>query len=979
MTQENSSGIVTDARRGGPSASTVPTWQVLHEEFAHLHRSPLQPLDHAEALAVLEELAPSLAGFDAGHQAEKRERGTEEARYRKNVHALPGAGQTALCLSGGGIRSAAFCLGVLQGLARRGLLGRFNYLSTVSGGGYIGSWLTAWTHRVAEAGGSFASVEERVANPADLTATVAGPIDELRRKQQYITPRSGLLSADTWAALALVQRDLLLNWLVFVPLIVSVLLVPRILEWALTFWGYYARDVSVGGGSGFGFVFAWLYALVWPPGPDALKPPGWKGLLDVVGACVVLCGIAHAIGRRVAREPNAFNDRTYVVRVMLPVVVGGLMLVFFLAPIAVGGSVPDTIMLVEWMAGTLITFLAARLWAAWMRGPRVQGAKGWKSLGGWKNLGIECLALAGAGSTAGLLIWSALWLRISMDLNARYGLRDMAAFGVPVLLLAYLVGQSVYAGLTSHSRFGRIDREWLARASSYYLLWALVWAVGASLVLFGPDLISFTHAILVAAGIGVMTLGTASSSLAKATTALAAAKERFPVTKLTQAVCLVFVAAGTIVLSHVTVRLLAYMGFAGLEGGPALAGAVRAAGWPVLAQPSAVQACGIAGHATLVAFGAALSCLACSLAASFFVDVNTFSLHALYEARLVRTFLGASNIAGVAAAPPSRNRFTDFSDTDDIRMSELRPSPGSSLFPVLGMALNLVRADNLAWQERKAGPFIATPFRVGSHLVGYRGPTPEMTLGTAMAISGAAASPNWGYHSSPLVGFVMMLFNIRLGQWLLNPCYPKLMGTKYRSFRLMLQEAFGQTTDTDPNVYVSDGGHFDNLGLYEMLRRRCRIILVVDASQDERMTFEDLGATLRKAAVDLGVTVDLGPLGMTPRSDPLAPGVYAAVGRILYPEGRTRHAGWRRARGTMIYIKPGAYADVPADVRAYAASNAAFPHDSTVNQFFTESQFESYRTLGSHVVGRIFGKDGGGVPMISLPIRAARYVRSVVK
>ena len=143
------------------------------------------------------------------------------------------------------------------------------------------------------------------------------------------------------------------------------------------------------------------------------------------------------------------------------------------------------------------------------------------------------------------------------------------------------------------------------------------------------------------------------------------------------------------------------------------------------------------------------------------------------------------------------------------------------------------------------------------------------------------------------------------------------------------------------------------------------------------MTLEDLGSTLRKAAVDLGVAVDFGPLGMMPRADPLVPGLYAGVGRILYPEGRSGRRLWRRACGTMIYIKPGAYTDLPADIRAYAASNTAFPHDSTMNQFFKESQFESYRTLGSHVVARILGQDGGTPTMATMRRRVSRYIRAM--
>ena len=120
-----------------------------------------------------------------------------------------------------------------------------------------------------------------------------------------------------------------------------------------------------------------------------------------------------------------------------------------------------------------------------------------------------------------------------------------------------------------------------------------------------------------------------------------------------------------------------------------------------------------------------------------------------------------------------------------------------------------------------------------------------------MAISGAAASPNMGYHSSPPVGLVMTLFNVRLGWWLGNPAR---QARPYRREGPRWGPCGGQavvsrpsaTTDDSPYVYLSDGGHFENLGLYEMLRRRCRFIVVIDAGCDPDFTFEDLGNAVRK-------------------------------------------------------------------------------------------------------------------------------------
>jgi hypothetical protein len=388
----------------------------------------------------------------------------------------------------------------------------------------------------------------------------------------------------------------------------------------------------------------------------------------------------------------------------------------------------------------------------------------------------------------------------------------------------------------------------------------------------------------------------------------------------------------------------------------------------------------------VLAVGAALALLGCVIA--LLVNTNQFSLHAMYRARLIRAYLGASN------GEPQRNPFTGFDERDNIQMADLwpnRPPPSSSapvtggrrsLFHVVNMALNLVHGDRLAWQERKAHSFTASPLHAGSLAVGEEGgyrrtrSSPDVphsryggadgiSLGTAITISGAAASPNMGYHSSPLVTFMMTIFNARLGWWLGNPG-PAGHDTFYLAnprfpVRPIVAEAFGLTERTSPYVYLSDGGHFDNLGLYEMVLRRCHLIVVSDGSCDAHCNLNDLGGSIRKIRADLGIPIDF-PNGISiyPRSaDPatLARGLYWAVGRIRYslvdpPSGGDEAA--REARdGWLLYLKAAYYGTEPADIYEYARANDQFPHESTVDQFFTESQFESYRMLGLHAVTRL--------------------------
>jgi hypothetical protein len=351
------------------------------------------------------------------------------------------------------------------------------------------------------------------------------------------------------------------------------------------------------------------------------------------------------------------------------------------------------------------------------------------------------------------------------------------------------------------------------------------------------------------------------------------------------------------------------------------------------------------------------------LLTSLTVNINRFSLHAMYRNRLVRAFLGASR-------KRKSDPFTDFDPQDNPEVHRLWPSHRSGGWRplhVINIALNIVSSEGrLSWQERKAAPFTVSPLHSGSSMVGYRktseygGPT-GITLGTAMAISGAAASPNMGYHSSPAITFLMTMFNLRLGWWLGNSGRPGddtfyRLGPRF-ALKPLVQEAFGLTTADKSYVYLSDGGHFENLGLYEMVRRRCRFIIVSDCGCDPKFAFEDISNAARKIAIDLGVNIYFKGLDkLKPRAsdleDPTADRTdqpYHAVGVIDYAS--VDDGG---ENGYILYIKAGYHGTEGVGIRGYANANPDFPHQSTMNQWFTESQFESYRALGFEIVDSIF-------------------------
>jgi hypothetical protein len=226
-----------------------------------------------------------------------------------------------------------------------------------------------------------------------------------------------------------------------------------------------------------------------------------------------------------------------------------------------------------------------------------------------------------------------------------------------------------------------------------------------------------------------------------------------------------------------------------------------------------------------------------------------------------------------------------------------------------------------------------------------------ISLGTAMAISGAAVSPSMGHYSSPAVAFLMTVFNVRLGQWLGNPRHNdswKNLGPQI-GLLYLFSELFSMTDDRRRYVYLSDGGHFENLGLYELVRRRCRYIIVCDAGQDKALKFDELGTAIEKCRIDFGIDIDIDVDPIRFAENRGYSKAHCVVGKIKYDK-----FGPEESHGFLVYIKASLTGDEPTDVIGYAARNEKFPHQSTSDQWFDESQFESYRALGRHIAESVF-------------------------
>jgi hypothetical protein len=323
---------------------------------------------------------------------------------------------------------------------------------------------------------------------------------------------------------------------------------------------------------------------------------------------------------------------------------------------------------------------------------------------------------------------------------------------------------------------------------------------------------------------------------------------------------------------------------------------------------------------------------------------------------LIRAYLGASR----ARKERTPHHFTGFDPADNLTMDTLRTGAAEKVaqrpLHVINIALNLAGGKELAWQNRKAISYTVSPLHVGSSYSSIRYLEPGkythggLTLGTAMTLSGAAVNPNQGYHSSPALALLMSIFNVRLGAWLPNP--GKLVNDSWTKDGpndplVMLKEAVGMTDADHPWINLSDGGHFENLAVYEMVRRRCRYIVLSDASEDHTYNFESLANMIEKVRVDLGIRVELTKPFQIRHKAETPPTKRGALYRIRYSDvDRAPRVDPDRLDGWLLYIKPGVTGSEPRDILKYSAEHRDFPHETTTDQFFDEAQFESYRELG---------------------------------
>jgi hypothetical protein len=332
--------------------------------------------------------------------------------------------------------------------------------------------------------------------------------------------------------------------------------------------------------------------------------------------------------------------------------------------------------------------------------------------------------------------------------------------------------------------------------------------------------------------------------------------------------------------------------------------------------------------------------IALSVLLAFVCDINRVSIHAYYRARLSDTFL--PDVGGGQKVDPG-----------NFALDEIGPEKGAPL-QIINTTLNTTSSGNERLRSRQGASFFFSPLFAGSSATGFRRINAyvrgRMALSNAFTISGAAIDPDMFATNARAVSFLMALFNVRLGFWSHNPrCAHERDPLRPWWWVFITREMLGiGLNEKERHVHLSDGGGFENLGIYELIRRRVRHLIVTDAGEDPHATLSDLGRAIERVRVDFGAEIDLSVDRIYHQRDEYLMQRPYALGVIRYADGSS---------GQILYIRPSMCAGLSADIYAYWRANPAFPNEPTSEQFFAEPQFEAYRALGEEVVAKMLGSD----------------------
>jgi hypothetical protein len=765
-----------------------------------------------------------------------------------------------LALSGGGVRSATFGLGVLQGLARSGLLKQLDYLSSTGGGGHISGFLATWIRY-----SGYHAVEDRLAG----SSSTAEPPEIQELRQTTLSPLNRGISNSSSATFAWL-RNVALNLTALAAVSGALLLLAH------------------------GVVTKMEMALRWVPVTAVTALPA----VALAAAAAILLAIL-SLRPEPTRQHSA---RMWIFwSAILLIMAASTYFSLLINVYAHSSGSPD--FLVVW--SEIGSVIASFCFLAWF--PRNKTVK---------TLLVHIASAAAAGAAGGLLlsripVWIALLISNDAELTPPLIVVDMV---LAVLLYLFLM-PSASISRTVRGLSARLCRS-LLYVAAVWLLVALIWSLpqktpSVSLL---SVLGALVAAIVVIAG-GLLNAGGAT---------------RVPLRLRGIVDFLERLAPSVFVL--------------------ALAAAVATALTP-LAQPDRLAE----------AFVASCLLLVIGLFLLWRMRANEFTMHGFQRARLARSYL----VPAASAAREHTGRTYD----DDMILGDLRdPSVYAGPCPLFGAALDVTETDPSGSPQMRKVPFVFSPLFSGFDPTGsssgapggYR-PTKEFAGGVTAATAMAISSPrrdNPPRPASTAIAVLWTIFDLRDGRWVGNPLREDtwdrpgpVSGAAYA-----LLESFARLGNEAAFIRPAAGGAFDNLGIYQLVKRRCRFIIACDASADPTFSFSDLATAIRRCRTELGaeIEMDLGPLA---RRTGIA-GAHCQIAVIHYPAGDA---------GLMLYVKPSLTGDEPSDLVQYAADHPDFPATYT-HATFDEFEFESYRGLGQHIVESLLTRIGSRETVGAWPV-----------
>ncbi len=995
---------------------------------------------------------------------------------------------SGISLSGGGIRSATFNLGLLQSLQKRGLLQQFDYISTVSGGGYCGGWWSAWLarasrppgkdgffpqderieperHTIRHAGAVAASSANQEYEDASDSAMSAGsdPIHHLRLFSIFLTPRKGLLSADTWRAIATIGRNLVLTWLILLPILLGAIMAGQAYFALLTGDDFEHRvvvdeDVDTSATSAIDTAEAY-HVREANVGTGARTPGerlGERLFVALLPSLFLLVGVVLCVLLWMVFTRSCWKLRDIVIVSLTLIGFTALTLIALVAT-----QVLPTYPIIWQFLGIATMVFIALLFVRGRSQAKAMHAKA-VDTAFWRNqvarfqtrLLQSCVLLAavllfsgfghevidfllydtkfhdrvGAGvAKAGG--WGAIILTL---LGAMYtatkgtpsggedskqkkpGLIDRIIFAlIPPLLMLVLalvlswIGHRWYSAVyedrngeiwwitvaTLISAFLFLSMalyEFRPRSPKMVVVLVVLWTIAVAAVLLaqaeklGQNLfaICIGSTIFVLGALILRGKGTTrkwSSIIGSAVVGAAVgiaidiADRReelvaLPITELPYIIVIGIIFSVTLLFFE-----LIYA-----DASNSRSFALLGIGFGMLVLVG-FAACSDEAYAwrMLAMFGCVSTVMGWVLSLGWLLDPNVLTIHAFYKARLVRAYMGASNDA---RADMKSAGITEAVPGDDVALVNLANTSHGAPYHLINTTLNLVGARDLATVQRFSDSFVMSKRFCGSLRTGYR-PTHEyacgtMSLGTAVSVSGAAASPNMGAQTpSAALAMLLTLFNVRLGFWAPTPnrTYWRAGSARLWPF-YTIQELLSQTTDLLPFCYLTDGGHFDNSGVYSLIQRGCRYILMADCGADPNPSFSDLGDLVRKVRIDFGTEIDI---SIDDLLEP--PKKHFIAGRIRYSKVHADMLGLsdQERDGILIVVKPNRTPGASVDVLQYGFANDDFPQQTTADQWYDEQQFESYRKLGEISGQSMFA--GSPPPEIDKFFEAVQTISSVAR